>query len=409
MEKIAVIGAGILGVNTAYFLSKAGYEVTVFDSERYAGMETSFSNAGQISACNAETWTTWKNISSGIKWMFRDDAPLKFNPLPNILNPYETYLRYKWCSHFFLTSLNGSQKINSEKGFEISLRSRELYLKIVEEEGLDFDFLQRGILQIVESESQLDELYAKKNWIENMGIEWDCLDKEGVYKVEPALKANESIVGGIFTKSDASGDIHKFCVALSKNLRKKYGVTFKFSEKVKDISGNSNPYVVTEIDQYPFDKVVICAGVQSQFFSNKFKDGLIIYPVKGYSITIDLADSKSINSAPIVSVKDDTKKIACSRIGDRLRVAGTAELGGFNKDIRHARIQPLVEWTKKRFPSVETENFLPWAGLRPMTSTMMPVIRRSKKENVFYNTGHGHLGWTMGAYSGKLITDIIKS
>ena len=144
-------------------------------------------------------------------------------------------------------------------------------------------------------------------------------------------------------------------------------------------------------------------------FSNKFKDGLIIYPVKGYSITIDLADSKSINSAPIVSVKDDTKKIACSRIGDRLRVAGTAELGGFNKDIRHARIQPLVEWTKKRFPSVETESFLPWAGLRPMTSTMMPVIRRSKKENVFYNTGHGHLGWTMGAYSGKLITDIIKS
>ena len=233
MEKIAVIGAGILGVNTAYFLSKAGYEVTVFDSERYAGMETSFSNAGQISACNAETWTTWKNISSGIKWMFRDDAPLKFNPLPNILNPYETYLRYKWCSHFFLTSLNGSQKINSEKGFEISLRSRELYLKIVEEEGLDFDFLQRGILQIVESESQLDELYAKKNWIENMGIEWDCLDKEGVYKVEPALKGNESIVGGVFTKSDASGDIHKFCVALSKNLRKKYGVTFKFSEKVK--------------------------------------------------------------------------------------------------------------------------------------------------------------------------------
>ena len=160
-----------------------------------------------------------------------------------------------------------------------SLRSRELYLKIVEEEGLDFDFLQRGILQIVESESQLDELYAKKNWIENMGIEWDCLDKEGVYKVEPALKGNESIVGGVFTKSLIKremllgiyrGYTQILCCTLEES-QKKYGVTFKFSEKVKDISGNSNPYVVTEIDQYPFDKVVICAGVQSQFLAISLK------------------------------------------------------------------------------------------------------------------------------------------
>ena len=408
MKKIAVVGAGILGVNTAYYLAKEGFEVTVFDSERYAGMGTSFSNAGQISACNSETWTTWENISHGLKWILKDDAPLKLNPFPDVLNPYETFLRYKWCTDFFLTTLYGKQKINSEKAFEISLKSRNLYLEIIENEKLEFDFLQRGILQIVESNEHLEKLYSKKKWIENMGIEWDCLNKEEVYKIEPALLGNDSIVGGVYTKSDASGDIHKFCSELSKILDEKYKVNFNYSERVLDITGSSLLKILTKKDEYLFDKVVICAGTQSQFFSNKFKDNLVIYPVKGYSVTINLDDENSKKAAPYVSVKDDTRKIACSRIGNRLRIAGTAELGGFNRDIRYKRIRPLVEWSKKRFPLVQTENFVPWAGLRPMSSNMMPAIKPSRKENVFYNTGHGHLGWTMGAYSGKLITNIIK-
>lgn len=155
--------------------------------------------------------------------------------------------------------------------------------------------------------------------------------------------------------------------------------------------------------------MIICAGVETQRFANKFGDNFRIYPVKGYSVTIDLKDDLSRSAAPFVSLLDDPNKLVASRLGNKLRIAGTAELAGYNKDIRANRIKPLLNWVEKLFPEVRIDNYTPWAGLRPMSSDMVPIIRQSKKQNIFYNSGHGHLGWTMGTYSGKLAADLIET
>ena len=160
-------------------------------------------------------------------------------------------------------------------------------------------------------------------------------------------------------------------------------------------------------NEYEFDDIILCTGVETERFRRKFGDSFRIYPVKGYSVTVDLEDDKSRESAPFVSLLDDPSKLVASRLGNRLRVAGTAELAGYNKDIRSNRIKPLLNWINELFPEVNTKNYLPWTGLRPMSSDMVPIIRESKRKNVFYNSGHGHLGWTMGTYSGKLAADLV--
>jgi D-amino-acid dehydrogenase len=408
-KKVAVIGAGILGINTAYFLAKKGMHVSVYDSNRYAGMETSYSNGAQISVCNSETWTQWENVSKGIQWMFKDDAPLLFNPIPNLLDPKGTYSKYMWILNFFLTTALGRYKKNSENAFLISLKSRDLYFKIADEEGIEFDLLKKGIIHFYNSQNDLKKAISKKRWIESMGCEWEVLSQDKIFEIEPSLRGNNGIVGGIYTKSDATGDIHKYCINLSEVLKKKYEVNFHFQEEVQDIIGDKVKTVVTKEGNQDFDSVIICAGVETQRFANKFGDNFRIYPVKGYSVTIDLKDDLSRSAAPFVSLLDDPNKLVASRLGNKLRIAGTAELAGYNKDIRANRIKPLLNWVEKLFPEVRIDNYTPWAGLRPMSSDMVPIIRESKKQNIFYNSGHGHLGWTMGTYSGKLAADLIET
>ena len=407
--KTAVVGAGILGINTAYYLAKKGHDVVVFESKEQPGMDTSYSNGGQISASSAEMWTKWDNVKKGIGWMFKQDAPLLFNPTPNFFDLADTFSKYMWMTNFFYTSISGKYKINSENAFEISVKSRELYFEIAENENIDFDLARKGAIQIFDKTTDFENAKSKKEWIENMGCEWKELSKEEVFELEPALNRNKVVAGAIYTESDASGDIHKYCVNLGDILASKYGVSFRFNEQVKDIHGLDAPIISTDKDEMPFDKVVICAGVKTQEFRNKFGDDFRIYPVKGYSITVDLDDDTSRNAAPHVSIKDDHNKIVSSRLGNRLRVAGTAELAGENKEIRKERIAPLVKWINDCFPEIKTDNFVPWAGLRPMTSDMVPVMKESKRKNVFYNSGHGHLGWTMGAFAAKFVSDLIES
>ena len=406
--KIAVIGAGVLGINTAYYLTKNGYDVFVFESKEKPGMDTSYSNGGQISASSAEMWTKWDNVKKGIGWMFKQDAPLLFNPMPNFFDWADTYSKYMWIANFFYTSVSGKYKINSENAFKISVKSRELYFEIAENENIDFDLTRKGAIQIYDNAIDFEKAKLKKHWIENVGCEWTELSKDEVFEIEPALNKEKKVAGGIYTESDASGDIHKYCVDLSRVLSSKYGVKFRFNEKVKDINGTSFPIISTDKEDIPFDKVVICAGVKTQEFRNKFRDNFRIYPVKGYSITIDLDDEISKSAAPHVSIKDDHNKIVSSRLGNRLRVAGTAELAGENKEVREERITPLIKWVNNCFPEVNTENIITWARLSPMTSDMVPIMRESKRKNVFYNSGHGHLGWTMGAFAGKFISDLIE-
>ena len=388
MKKVAVIGAGIAGTTTAYALLKKGYKVTIIDSRRYPAMATSYANGGQLSASNAETWNTPKNVMNGIKWMFKPDAPLLFNPSPEIQ-------KYKWMMGFLWATLKGEHKKNTLETIDMAKKARETYFKIAEDEGIEFELLKKGILRFYDSEKEFKLDQAKKSWIDQEGMEWDTLTTEEVKELEPAFKNNanyEKIVGGIYTKSDASGDIHKFCTNLERVLVEKYSANLQLSTTVEYISRQKGELVLTmrkenEIMNDSFDNVVICAGVGTQSFASRLGDKMNIYPVKGYSITIDLKDELSKSCAPSVSLIDQPVKIVASRLGNRFRVAGTAELAGINTDIRQNRIRPLLDWVEKYFPNVSTETYTPWAGLRPMTPNMMPITSESRMKGVFYHAG----------------------
>ena len=345
MKKIAVIGAGIAGTTTAYALLKAGHKVTIFDSRRYPAMATSYANGGQLSASNAETWNTTKNVISGIKWMFKPDAPLLFNPSPEVQ-------KYKWMFSFLIATLKGEHKKNTLETIDLAKKAREIYFKIADEEGIDFELLKKGILRFYDSEKEFKLDKAKTSWLNQEGMEWDILTTEEVKSLEPAFENNknyEKILGGIYTKSDASGDIHKFCINLEKVLVEKYFANLQLDNTVEHITRQKDKLVITtrkenEVRNEAFDNVVICAGVGTQKFANKLGDKMNIYPVKGYSVTIDLKDETSKICAPSVSLIDQPVKIVASRLGDRFRVAGTAELAGINTDIRQDRIKPLLKW-----------------------------------------------------------------
>ena len=410
MKKVAVIGAGIAGTTTAYALLKKGYKVTIIDSRRYPAMATSYANGGQLSASNAETWNTPKNVMNGIKWMFKPDAPLLFNPSPEIQ-------KYKWMMGFLWATLKGEHKKNTLETIVMAKKAREIYFKIAEDEGIEFELLKKGILRFYDSEKEFKLDQAKKSWLDQEGMEWDTLTTEEVKELEPAFKNNanyEKIVGGIYTKSDASGDIHKFCTNLERVLVEKYSASLQLNTTVEYISRQKGELVLTmrkenEIMNDSFDNVVICAGVGTQSFASRLGDKMNIYPVKGYSITIDLKDELSKSCAPSVSLIDQPVKIVASRLGDRFRVAGTAELAGINTDIRQNRIRPLLDWVEKYFPNVSTETYTPWAGLRPMTPNMMPITSESRMKGVFYHAGHGHLGWTLSAETANQVVAKIET
>ena len=410
MKKVAVIGAGIAGTTTAYALLKKGYKVTIIDSRRYPAMATSYANGGQLSASNAETWNTPKNVMNGIKWMFKPDAPLLFNPSPEIQ-------KYKWMMGFLWATLKGEHKKNTLETIDMAKKARETYFKIAEDEGIEFELLKKGILRFYDSEKEFKLDQAKKSWLDQEGMEWDTLTTEEVKELEPAFKNNanyEKIVGGIYTKSDASGDIHKFCTNLERVLVEKYSASLQLNTTVEYISRQKGELVLTmrkenEIMNDSFDNVVICAGVGTQSFASRLGDKMNIYPVKGYSITIDLKDEISKSCAPSVSLIDQPVKIVASRLGDRFRVAGTAELAGINTDIRQNRIRPLLDWVEKYFPNVSTETYTPWAGLRPMTPNMMPITSESRMKGVFYHAGHGHLGWTLSAETANQVVAKIEA
>lgn len=386
--KVLVIGAGITGITTAYSLARRGVNVTVIDEENYPAMKTSYANGGQLSVSNSDVWTTIPNLKKGIKWMFSKDAPLLMNLSPSIA-------KYRWISKFIYESFTGNAVENTINIAQIGLQARWLYNQIVEQEKIQFDLKKKGILHFYKNENYFES--AKKSCEEiywKIGMERSILSKNQVFDIEPSLSYSKGIIGGTYTPSDMTGDIHKFCVEMEKILKTKYNVKFKYGVIAEPkVSKN-------------YDHVVLCAGVKSAEFSKKIGDPLDIYPVKGYSITLEVGNG--LEDAPMVSLLDDEAKIVTSRLGSRLRVAGTAELAGINYDIRKDRIDPLVKWVRKNFPYISTEHTNPWAGLRPMTPNMLPVVRKCKTvDNVWYNTGHGHLGWTLSPATAEMITELI--
>ena len=404
MNHIAVIGAGITGITTAYSLLNRGFEVTVFDRNRYAAMETSFANGGQLSASNAEVWTKWSTIAKGMKWMFERGAPLLVNPKPS-------WHKYSWMAEFMASIPHYEE--NTIETVRLAISAREHLKSHAEKEGFSFDCEDRGILHIYTDKVEFDHATQVNKLLAKGGLERRAVTREEIREIEPSVRGD--LYAGYYTTSDFTGDIHRYSRGLSKACEKR-GVNFNYHTKVRDIHHHSQgitlSYTTDEsgIQKQDFDGVVICAGVQSKKLASMVGDRVNVYPVKGYSITVDLGDKKSQDAAPWVSLLDDEAKLVLSRLGDdRLRIAGTAEFNGYSLDIRDDRIKPLIKWCERLFPDVSTEYAVPWAGLRPMMPSMMPRVGAGKKPGIFYNTGHGHLGWTLGAATAEIAAEIVLS
>ncbi|ANN61909.1 D-amino acid dehydrogenase (plasmid) [Mesorhizobium loti NZP2037] len=407
MPHIAVIGAGITGITTAYSLLERGYSVTVIERQRYAAMETSFANGGQLSASNAEVWNHWSTVLKGIKWMLRRDAPLLMNPKP-------TWHKYAWLAEFVSNIMNYRE--NTVETTRLAIAARKHLFAIAERENIDFDHVCRGILHIYWDSPSFQHAQKVNSMLVEGGLDRRPVTSQEVKSIEPALHGD--IYGGFYTPSDSTGDIHKFTSGLAEACRRR-GAEFVFDATVESIARDnkfrigyvaSEPETRPELNVVEADGLVVCAGLASRHFASILGDRVNIYPVKGYSITVGLDDETSQSAAPWVSLLDDRAKIVTSRLGsDRFRVAGTAEFNGVNRDIRHDRVAPLVDWTRMLFPAVDTHKVVPWAGLRPMLPNMLPRVGKGSQPGVFYNTGHGHLGWTLSAVTADMVAEAVSS
>ena len=412
MANIAVIGAGITGVTTTYALQARGYSVTGFDRHPYSAMETSFANGGQLSASNAEVWNHPSTLLKGLKWMFDRNAPLLLSLKPS-------WHKYSWLAEFVAQIPN--YRVNTLATVRLAIEARQRLVALAECEKIDFDLERRGILHIYHDKENFQHAESVNQILNEGGLDRYAVSSDEVKKIEPALHGH--YYGGFYTPSDATGDIHKFTRSLADVCVRK-GVNFIYDATVRtvnycgdEIAITWSPRISSEEKIYSgskktlrFDGVVICAGVASCKIAAMLGDRLNIYPVKGYSITVYLDDRTSREAMPWVSLLDDPAKIVTSRLGpDRFRVAGTAEFSGFNLDIRADRILPLIDWVRRLFPQASTEHVVPWSGLRPMTPSMLPRVGPGRNAGVFYNTGHGHLGWTLSAATAELVASSVEA
>lgn len=421
MARIIVIGAGITGVTAAYALLSRGHEVTLVERHRYPAMETSFANGGQLSASNAEVWNSMATITKGLRWLLRPDAPLLFNPRPSLH-------KYSWMAQF--VGAIGRHHANTVETTRLAIAARRHLFDIAEREGIDFDLSRCGILHFYRNAETFEAARRGNVLLREGGLEREEVSPADIARIEPMLRGD--FCGGFFTPSDSTGDIHKFTTGLARACAR-LGARFVLGGEVDGIAlrpdgvsvrlqaagglgegsdtGRLQDFSTDDLGAETVvegDMVMVCAGVASRALAAKLGDRVNIYPVKGYSITVMLNDNESRAAAPEVSLLDEDAKIVTSRLGaDRFRVAGTAEFNGFNRDIRADRIRPLVDWSERHFPGMSTRQVVPWAGLRPMTPTMMPFVGRGRHPRVFYNTGHGHLGWTLSAITAELVAQMI--
>ena len=401
VQSIAVIGGGITGVTTAYALAKRGFAVTLFEKNRYAAMETSFANGGQLSASNAEVWNHWSTILKGLKWMLKSDAPLLVNPTPS-------WHKLSWFAEFMGNIPH--YRRNTVETTRLAVAARAHLFAWAQAEGVEFDLKKQGILHIYRDQKGFAHAGEVSKLLAAGGLSRRAVTPSEMKAIEPTLAGN--YYGGYFTESDSTGDIHKFTNGLAAAVAR-MGVTCLYGQDVVALhSDGKTARVTVQADEQPvhhhFDSLVVCAGVESRAFAAQLGDRVNIYPVKGYSITVNLLDEGSQAAAPNVSLLDDETKLVTSRLGaERFRVAGTAEFNGRNLDIRADRIRPLVQWVNQCFPGVNTRQVVPWAGLRPMLPNMMPRVGRGSHANVFYNTGHGHLGWTLSAVTADMVGNLV--
>ena len=398
--KIAVLGAGVVGVTSAWYLANAGHEVTVVDRQDAAAMETSFANGGQISTSHAEPWANPGTPKQILKWLGREDSPMLFRLRAD---PRQ----WAWGLAFLRECLPARTRANAAQIAAINRYSRERLLALRAETGIQYEQQTRGILRIYESHQALDEAVAAATLEKRHGIDLRVLTAAECVGLEPALSARaEHITGGVHAPGDESGDAHRFTQELAR-LCAARGVGFRFGSGVARIAtagGRVAGVLLDSGQSVAADAYVMALGSYSPLLLRPIGISIPVYPLKGYSITIDLAEG---DVAPRISLSDGAHKLVMSRLGNRLRVAGTAELAGYDTSINEVRCKAIVRRTFELFPKAgKPENAQFWAGLRPGTPGGVPCIGRTRYPNLLLNTGHGTLGWTMACGSGAAIADI---
>lgn len=402
--RVLVLGAGVIGTTSAWYLARAGHQVTVVDRQALAGNETSFANGGQISVSHAEPWANPHVFRYLMRWLGREDAPLlwRWRADPAQL---------AWGLRFLGQCLPGATRRNISAIVGLALYSRSCLQALRRELGLQYDHLERGILHIYTDRDEFSRAKEAARLMRGLGLDRDTVDVEKCLKIEPALgDAKAMLVGGDYTRSDESGDAHLFTVALAEQA-KTIGVDFRFGLNVERIVVASGQVAGVLVEQagagelLTADAYVLALGSYSPLLLRPVDINLPIYPAKGYSATLRLAEG---TMAPTVSLTDDERKIVFSRFGNRLRVAGTAEFNGYNLDLNPVRCQALIDRTKQLFPGLEfvgEPDF--WCGLRPATPSNVPFVGQSRYANLWLNTGHGTLGWTMACGSAAALAALM--
>jgi len=399
--KVLVLGAGVVGVTTAWFLSKSGHEVSVLERRDAAGMETSFANGGQISVSHAEPWANPAAPLKVLKWLAREDAPLLFRLRPDLR-------QWLWGLSFLRECTAARTRHNIRQIVTLGLYSRATLQALRAETGIAYDHLARGILHFYTTERELDAALEPARVMREHGCDIEMLTPEQCIEIEPALKsARHLLVGGSMTTSDESGDAHKFTQNLAR-LAAARGVKFFYGRSISGLAreGDRIAGVRLEDEMLKADAYVVALGSYSPLLTRQVGIGLSIYPAKGYSATVPVADPAKAYS---VSLTDDEYKLVFSRLGDRLRVAGTAELNGYSTELNEVRCRALLRRTEALFPGAgEMDRAQFWTGLRPATPSNVPYIGATRYANLYLNAGHGTLGWTHACGSARALADIVS-
>ncbi|AID33095.1 D-amino-acid dehydrogenase [Mesorhizobium sp. USDA 4775] len=400
--QIMVLGGGVIGVTTAYYLAEAGHEVTVLDRQKGPALETSFANAGEISPGYASPWAGPGIPLKAIKWLLMKHGPLVVRPA---FDPH----MWTWLVKMLRNCTAERYAINKSRMVPLAEYSRDTLKALREATGITYDERSRGTLQLFRTQKQLDGTGGDVDVLKKYGVPYEILDQDGCIAAEPALAGvREKFVGGLRLPHDETGDCKMFTEKLAE-LCVARGVKFEYDTTIWRVlrSRNRIANLSTSKGFKTSEAYVMALGSYSAGFMRRMKRSIPVYPVKGYSITVPIKDAAL---APVSTVMDETYKVAITRLGDRIRVGGTAEISGFDLRLHESRRRTLEHSVGDLFPgsgAMREATF--WCGLRPMTPDGPPLIGRTELSNLFLNTGHGTLGWTMACGSAKVLADIMSN
>lgn len=402
---IMVLGAGVVGVTSAWYLRQKGYEVTVVERQRKAGTDTSYANGGQISVSHAEPWANPSAPLKVLKWLTKPDAPLLFRPR---MDPAQ----WRWAIAFLRECTSARAAYNIRQMVNLGTYSRSCLQALRKDTSVEYDHLEKGILHFYTSQKEFDAAQEPARIMRDLGCDRQVIDAHRAVELEPALAPiKDRIAGATYTSEDESGDARKFTQSLAKRAEEA-GVTFVYGTEVVGFEQASDRILGVNVihdgqhQTLRADNYVLSLGSYSAMLARKIGLFLNIYPAKGYSITVPV---KNEAAAYTVSLTDDEYKLVFSRLGDRIRVAGTAELNGYSRELNLTRCRAIVRRTAEIMPDAaywDQAEF--WAGLRPTTPSNVPYVGKSKFGNLFLNTGHGTLGWTHSCGSAAALSDIVE-